>query len=429
MVTFNLEGRKGEIQLVDPKSLAIDVLQALSRADSRIDAIVQILEHLKTHLGVSATAIRLNENGDYPYFLFDGFSDTHIEMEDRLCTYDRDGEIFLDEDGKPVLECMCGQVIKGTAPRDKDYITEYGTFWSNNTDELLANTSVEELEDTRNVCNAQGYLSVALIPLKTKEGTVGLLQINDEHPDKFTEDLIWFLEGLAESIGIALAHLTEENKRKELEREQRTLLYQYKLRINQLDCLYKISKIQENRDISTDEMLGLIVSLIPGAMQQPDVAVARMDIEDRKYESAEFVDTPYRYSAIIQSYGVIMGKLSVGYVVKTPKEYRGPFLEEEVKLINLIAETVSRLLEQEKAGDWNKSIDKYALILANDEISHIMKLIVEDIAISSLDREEYDIRDVPQDSSQTFESYMQLQHNIEVNQAIIRKLQKLLNVH
>jgi hypothetical protein len=121
--------------------------------------------------------------------------------------------------------------------------------------------------------------------------------------------------------------------------------------------------------------------------------------------------------------------LSVGYVVKTPKEYRGPFLEEEVKLINLIAETVSRLLEQEKAGDWNKSIDKYALILANDEISHIMKLIVEDIAISSLDREEYDIRDVPQDSSQTFESYMQLQHNIEVNQAIIRKLQKLLNVH
>jgi hypothetical protein len=423
-----MEGVRRDNQPVDEKSLAIDVLQSLSRANSMIDAIVQILEHLKTHLGVSATAIRLQENGDYPYFLFDGFSDTHIEMEDSLCSHGRDGEILLDEEGEPILECMCGQVIKGIASPDNEFITEYGTFWSNNTDKLLIDTPMEDMGVTRNVCNAQGYLSVALIPLKTKDGIVGLLQINDEHPDKFTEDLIWFLEGLGESIGIALAHLTEENKRKELEKEQKELLYQSKLRINQLDCLYKISKIQENQDISTEEMLSLIVSLIPGAMQQPDVAVARMDIEDRDYSSEGYVETPYRYSALIQSYGVIMGKLSVGYLEKTPKEYRGPFLEEEVKLINLIAETVSRLLEQGKALDWNKSIDKYALILADDEISHIMKLVAEDIAINSLDREEYDIRDVPQDSSQTLESYMTLQHNIEVNRAIIIKLQNLLSV-
>jgi len=111
-----MSGLTIEKQLVDPKSLVIDVLQSLNRADSRIDAIVQILEHLKTHLGVSATAIRLNENGDYPYFLFDGFSDAHIEMEDRLCSYNRDGEILVDELGEPILECMCGQVIKGKAP-------------------------------------------------------------------------------------------------------------------------------------------------------------------------------------------------------------------------------------------------------------------------------------------------------------------------
>ena len=414
---------------MDEKSLAIDVLQSLNRADSRINAIIQILEHLKTHLGVSATAIRLHEDEDYPYFLFDGFSDAHVEMENSLCAHDRDGEILLDEVGQPILECMCGQVIRGKASPDNDFISEYGTFWSNNTDELPSNTMEDEIGATRNVCNAQGYLSVALIPLKTKDGIVGLLQINDEQPDKFTEDLIWFLEGLGESIGIALAQLTEENKRKELEKEQRNLLYQYRLRINQLDCLYKISKIQENRDITTDEMLSLIISLIPRAMQQPDVAVARMDIEDRNYSSEGYVETPYRYSALIQSYGVIMGKLSVGYLEKTPKEYRGPFLEEEVKLINLIAETVSRMLEQGKALDWNKSIDKYALILADDEISHIMKLVAEDIAINSLDSEEYDIRDVPQDSTQTLESYMTLQHNIEINRAIIIKLQNLLSVH
>jgi hypothetical protein len=292
----------------------------------------------------------------------------------------------------------------------------------------LRYTPHEELGDTRNVCNAQGYQSVVLIPLRTKEGIIGLLQINDESPGKFTEELIWFLEGLAESIGIALAHLEEENKRKELEKDQKDLLYQYKLRINQLDCLYKISKIQENKDISSDEMLNLIADLVPKAMQYPDIAVARIDIEDKKYASREYVDTPYRYSSIIQTYGVILGKFSVGYIEKTPMAYRGPFLEEEVKLINLIAETVSRLLEQGKTGDWNKSIDKYALILADEEIRHIMKLVAEDMAINSMDREEFDIRDLPQNSTQTIESYMQLQHNIEVNRAVIIKLQNLLNV-
>ena len=186
--------------------------------------------------------------------------------------------------------------------------------------------------------------------------------------------------------------------------------------------------LQENKDITTDEMLNLIVSLIPGAMQHPDVAIARMDVEDRIYSSAGFVDTPYRYSAIIQSFGVIMGKLTVGYVEKLPKEFRGPFLEEEVKLVNLIAETVSRILEQNKTGDWNKSIDKYALILADDEISHIMKLVVEDAAINEMDREEYNISDIPQDASQTLESYMMLQNNIELNRAVIIKLQNLLSV-
>ncbi len=421
----------GDVKSIDPvdeKSLAIDVLQSLNQAESRIVAIEQILEHLKTHLEVSATAIRLHEGNDYPYYVFDGFSDVHIEMENSLCTHGPDGKILFDDQDNPILQCMCGSVISGTVPFREDFITDYGSFWSNNTDELLATNTEETLGSTRNVCNSQGYLSVALIPLKTQGRTIGLLQINDESPDKFTEDLIWFLEGLGESIGIALAHLNEENMRKDLEKEQRDLLYQYRLRINQLDCLYKISKIQENQDITTDEMLDLIILLVPGAMQHPDVAIAQMNIEDRVYSSEGFVDTPFKYSAIIQSFGVIMGKLTVGYLARLPKEFRGPFLEEEIKLINLIAETVSRLLEQNKTGDWNKTIDKYALILADDEISHIMKLVVEDVAINEMDREEYNIGDLPQDSSQTLESYMLLQNNIELNRAVIMKLQNLLSV-
>ncbi len=425
---FNVTVRRTDHQLFDAKSLAIDVLQSLNRAGTRVQAIEQILEHLKNHLEVSATAIRLKDGSDYPYYVFDGFSDIHVEMEDRLCVHLPDGSVMRDKNDFPFLECMCGRVIMGNVRSEEEYFTDYGSFWTNNTDELLAETPVEVLGHTRNVCNAQGYRSVALIPLKAKQESIGLLQINDEIPGKFTEELIWFLEGLGESIGIALAHLDEETKRLELEAEQKDLLYQYRLRINQLDSLYKISKIQENKDITTEEMLSLIVSLIPGAMQHPDISVARLDIEDKSFSSEGYEETPYRYSAIIQSFGVIMGKLTIGYRERTSLGDRGPFLDEEIKLINLIAETVSRMLEQDKTGDWNRSIDKYALILDNDEIRHIMKLVIEDMAINEMDREEFNIRDIPSDASQTLESYMLLQHNIELNRAVIIKLQNLLHV-
>jgi GAF domain-containing protein len=417
-------GEKGD-GIVDHKTLAIDILQSLNRASSRVEAIRQILRHLKRHLKVSATAIRLKEGQDFPYFVFDGFSDVHIEMEDSLCGRDSEGNVLVDETGVPVLDCMCGRVIRGNTMSDEPFFTEYGSFWSNNTDSLLVETDTEELGETRNVCNAQGYLSVALIPLKDKTGTIGLLQLNDKEPDRFSEELIWFLEGIGESICIALAHLEEENKRKHLEAERLRIIYQYKLRISQLDTLYRISKIHENKDISLDETLNMIATLIPSALQHPEIAVAQLTVEDRNYPTDLKGKQGYRYSAIIQSYGVVLGTLSIGYTEPAPEEYKGPFLEEEIKLVNMIAETVSRIVEQSKEDGWNRSIDKYALVMDKDEISHIMKLVAEDTAISEMDREEYDISDVPTDSSQTMDSYMKLSHTLEVNRALIQKLKNL----
>jgi len=412
---------------VDHKTLAIDILQSLNRASGRIEAIQQILRHLKRHLKVSATAIRLKEGPDYPYFVFDGFSDVHIEMENSLCGKDRDGNILVDESGAPVLDCMCGRVIRGNTVPAEPFFTEYGSFWSNNTDNLLSDTDPDELGETRDVCNGQGYLSVALIPLIDKTGTIGLLQINDKEPGRFNEELIWFLEGLGESIGIALAHLEEENRTKEVEAERRNLLYQYRLRISQLDTLYRISKILENKDISLDETLNMITNLIPGALQHPDIAVAQITVEDKKYSTDRKGEPKYRYSAIIQSYGVVLGTLAVGYTEPAPEEYKGPFLEEEIKLVNLIAETVSRVVEQAKGGDWNRSIDQYALVMDKDEISHIIKLVAEDTAISEMDREEFDINDLPNETSQTMDSYLQLSHSLEVNRALIQKLRNLVS--
>ena len=399
--------------------LTLDIFQQLNRAGTQHEAIDWILHELKDHIGVSATAIRLEDEGDYPYYFFDGFSDTHIEIENSLCD---------EHTGSGMqLACMCGRVIQGNTDPSLPFFTKGGSFWSNNTDNLIQVSTVEELGETRNVCNAEGYLSVALIPLRSTAGVIGLLQLNDERPDRFSLEMIEILERLGESIGIALARLDDEEQRKDLEKEREQLLYRYQLRIKELDTLYRVSKLQENLDLTIEEILNMIVELLPNSTQYPDIAVARLSIEEKVYDSQGYMSTPYRYSALIQNYGIVVGKLIMGYLEETPKEYKGPFLEEEVKLVNLVAESVSRMLERKQAGDWRRSIDRYALILNNTEMRHITKLVLEDMAIGEMDREEYNIDDLPDGTTQTIDSYMTLQYNLELNRNLIIKLQNLLS--
>ncbi len=407
--------------------LTLNIFQTINRADSQSEAIDKILREIKRRIGVSATAIRIEENGDFPYYFYDGFSEAHIEAENSLCDEFKNGDPVVDSDGTPFLACMCGRVLQGRTDPSLPFFTKGGSFWTNNSNRLLQVATVEELGETRNVCNAEGYQSVALIPLRGVNEVTGLLQLNDEKPDRFTLELIEFLERLGESLGIALARLDDENKRESLEKEREQLLHQYQLRIKELDCLYRISKLQENQDLTTDEVLDLIVNLLPGSTQYPEIAVARLTIEDNIYGSEGYRAVPYRYSALIQSYGVIVGKLEIGYLEERLEEFKGPFLEEEVKLVNLVAETVSRMLERKKTGDWKRSMDKYALILNDEEMRHITKLVLEDAAIGEMDREEYNINDVPDDSRQTIDSYMSLQFNLELNRGLIIKLQNLLS--
>jgi len=402
-------------EILSIEKLSLDIFKLLNRTTTQSEAIDQILHKIRDHFGVSATAIRLEDNGDYPYYFYDGFSDIHIEMESYLC-----------DSGNGHLACVCGQVLMGNTDPSFPFFTENGSFWSNNTDNLLETKGVEELRETRNVCNAEGYLSVALVPLRSSSGIIGLLQLNDEKPDRFSKETISFLERLGESIGIALARLDDEEDRKGLEKERERLLHQYQLRIKELDCLYKISKLQENQDLTTEEILNLIVNLLPGATQYPEVAVARLSLENKIYDSQGYVDAPYRYSALIQNYGAVVGKLLIGYLEARPGEFNGPFLEEEVKLVNLVSETVSRIIERRTSGEWRKGIDKYALVLNDEEIRHITKLVLEDMAIGEMDREEYNISDLPDESIQTMESYMSLQFNLELNRGLIMKLQNLL---
>ena len=185
--------------------LSAQILELLNRSPEAGSPIHDILLALKQLSGFEAVGIRLREGEDFPYYEASGFSADFVAAERCLCSQDDRGDLIRDSEGNAILECMCGNVIRGRTDPSQPFFTEGGSFWTNSTTRLLATTTDKDRgAHTRNRCNAQGYESVALIPLRSGKENIGLLQLNDSRPNMFRLEMIRNYEQIGASIGIAL---------------------------------------------------------------------------------------------------------------------------------------------------------------------------------------------------------------------------------
>jgi hypothetical protein len=176
--------------------------------------LTEILGEICTLSDCQSIGIRLEENGDYPYYVHEGFPDFFTIKENSLCARYDEGNPILDEEGNPLLECMCGNVIKGIFDPKLSYFTEKGSFWTNSTTQLLE--SIKEKEGwnrTRNMCNYSGYESVALIPMRSSNRTLGLIQMNDPRENMFTPKIIENYEFIADRVGAVVVNALEIQER------------------------------------------------------------------------------------------------------------------------------------------------------------------------------------------------------------------------
>lgn len=237
------ERKRGE----EKKRLIIGILKILNSPKDKINEIGEILSIIKDFTGFEAVGIRLHENDDYPYYETKGFSKEFVEAERFLCSKDQNGEVIKDTNGNPVLECMCGTVIQGKTDPLKPFFTKRGSFWTNSTTSLLETTSEDDGQvRTRNRCNGEGYESVALIPLKSSDEIIGLLQLNDFKKNMFTLDDIRFFEEIGESIGIAFNLIRSNEEREKLYDECNNALKEVKKLSGLLPICSNCKKVRDD---------------------------------------------------------------------------------------------------------------------------------------------------------------------------------------
>ena len=195
-----------EATIYEQENLLSSLIKELNGSSDFKNSIKILCGKLNEITSCSCISVRMEDNGDYPYYAYHGFPETFIRKEYSLCIKDKEGNIVREKGSeKYLLECMCGNVIRKRFDTSMQFFTEKGSFWSNNTSALLASTTeTDRQSNTRNYCNSCGYESVALIPIKSDGKHIGLIQLNDMRQNMFTIELVKYIELVGEIIGVII---------------------------------------------------------------------------------------------------------------------------------------------------------------------------------------------------------------------------------
>jgi two-component system NtrC family sensor kinase len=122
-------------------------------------------------------------------------------------------------------------------------------------------------------------------------------------------------------------------------------------RVKELTCLYGIAQIAGQPGLSLEEIIQRIAGLLPPAWQYPEIAFARITLDEISYTTPGFRECRQKQMAKIIVGGVPRGVVELVYVEEKPDLDEGPFLKEERNLIDAVARQVALVIERRQAEE------------------------------------------------------------------------------
>ncbi len=119
-------------------------------------------------------------------------------------------------------------------------------------------------------------------------------------------------------------------------------------RAKELDCLYSIEGLLSKPDEAISDIFPKLIRTIPTGLQFSEICKVKITVEGATYCSTHFKETPWTISADIKPQDIILGSISVYYIEEPPNTGTGHFLDEEVRLIQTIAERLGHFIMYRK---------------------------------------------------------------------------------
>lgn len=120
------------------------------------------------------------------------------------------------------------------------------------------------------------------------------------------------------------------------------------LRAEQQSCLYEVSRILHDVERSLEERLQAVVQRLPAGWQHPDLAEARLCLEDEEYRSHGFSETDRSIGSDVEVSGERIGRVEVHYRGERIAEVAEPFRKAERRLLDEVADRVAVELERNR---------------------------------------------------------------------------------
>lgn len=197
----------------------------------------KVISQIKGLLNCEGAAIRLKRGKDYPYYVYEGFPASFIAKENTL----------IKE--KDLTRCFCGLVLRGEKVTCPTGFTKFGSFWSGNISALtLPAYNLGPEKKPENACQTLGYKSLALIPLKARGGSLGLIQLNDKSEGLFSPEIMDYLEIVGQQITLAVQNNILWQKMHKLYNDMGEMLDELPVALTTFDKNLKLTYINKRAE-------------------------------------------------------------------------------------------------------------------------------------------------------------------------------------
>jgi len=140
-------------------------------------------------------------------------------------------------------------------------------------------------------------------------------------------------------------------------------------RARELNCLYGISTIVDNVDLSLEEILQRAVDLIPLSLHHPDIACSRITMEEKEFRTKNFKKTAWKQAFDIIVHGKLTGTLEICYLEERLENNGGSFIKEEKELIYVVAKRLGKIIERKQAEEALKKLEN--IVRAQDKMTSL----------------------------------------------------------
>lgn len=117
-------------------------------------------------------------------------------------------------------------------------------------------------------------------------------------------------------------------------------------RMKELNCLYRMALVVEHPGHTLEDVLQGVIEVLPDAWLHPTEIWVRLRIDGREYRTGKGEERPPELKKEVKTAGAVRGHLRIGYSEDQPEMDEGPFLDEEITLLESVAREIALIIER-----------------------------------------------------------------------------------